>query len=211
MDEAQPLDVLWGLLSSAPYLQHIFITIVGGGAPPDITPAHRIHLNSLRSLSLLSGFALSRVIPYIKAPQLKELLLTLPLGTGAWTIADLLPSNSYPLVSDVTAMDFCGSEISPEGEGTKVTVNMPYRNIADMSDFFDSTTASFSFAQITRLTFETRAGPLALRIGEFTNLQLLDLAYLGKGRGNFLRPFPVASVSPNGSLSASRGDDSSPT
>ena len=176
---AQPQDIVWGLLSSSPLLQYISIAISDEEASPDAIPPHHIHLDSLHHLMVASGVTFSRVIPYIKAPRLKGLSLFLPFGVGDWTIAELLPSDSYPLMREVTTMDFRtgvgGSEITLKGEGAKVAVTMPYPDRADMNNFFNSTMASFSFTQITSLTFGVMAGPLALRIGEFTNLQVLNL------------------------------------
>ena len=178
-DVAQPLDVVRGLLFSAPHLQHLSIAISDEEVYPDVTPALHVQLDSLRYLNLVSGVAFSRVIPYIKPPRLKELSFTLPSSRGGRTIAGLLPSDTYPLIREATTMDvrrgLRANLIRLEGKGTKVTVLVPFPAVEDMNGFFDSAISPFSFAPITRLTFKSTAGPLALRIGEFTNLQQLSL------------------------------------
>lgn len=178
-DEAQPLRVVCGLLSSAPSLQHLSITIPHPEGTQDVTPMHPIHLDSLHRLDLLFGFPLFRVVPLIKAPLLKELSLALPFGVVD-TIAGLLPSDSYPLMTEVTSMDFCttswGSETRLKGEGVKVFINIPFHETEAIDGFFSNfNRASFSFAQITMLTFRFIGAPLAPRIGEFKNLRRLDL------------------------------------
>ena len=178
-----PLCVILGLTSCAPHLQHLYITILDVGLGLDSTPVHDIHLGSLRCLELASGAGLSRVIPHLKVPQLKELSLTLPFSEEAPTIANLLPSDSYPLITEVTSMEFSAGggniETNLEGEGTRVVVNAFITRVEDINDFFSdmSHTTSFSFAQITRLKLRLMVGSLATRIGEFTNLELLELAY----------------------------------
>jgi len=178
-DVAQPLGVVLGLLSSAPYLQHVSIAIPDGDVYPDATPTHHLQFNSLRYLNLVSGVTFSRVIPYIKAPRLKEFSFTLPSSARGRTVVDLLPSDFYPLIREATTMDvrrgLRANSVKLEGEGTKVTVVIPYQAIEDMDGFFNSAISPFSFTPITKLTFKTMAGPLALRIGEFTNLQQLNL------------------------------------
>ena len=174
-DAAQPLDVVRGLLSSAPHLQHVSIAITDEEVYPDVAPAHHVQLDSLRYLNLVSGVTFSRVIPYINAPRLEKLSFTLPSAARGRTIADLLPPDCHPLIKEATTMDFRrglrANLIRLEGKGTKVTVLIPFPAITDVNGFFNSTISPFSFASITRLTFKTMAGPLALRIGEFTNLQ----------------------------------------
>ena len=169
-DVAQPLVVVLGLLSSAPGLRHVSVAIPDEDIYPDVTPAHHVQFDSLRYLNLVSRVTFSRVIPYIKAPRLKELSFSLPSSAGDQTMVDLLPSDSYPLIREATTLDFRrglrANLIRLEGEGTKVTVIAPYEAIADMNGFFNSTISPFSFTPITRLTLKTTAGPLALRIGE---------------------------------------------
>jgi len=178
-DEAPtPLLVVLGLLSSTPYLEHLSISILDEDVAPDSTPVHDIYLGSLRKLKLVSGVALSRVIPHFKAPELKELLLILPPGVGTLTIADLFPSDSYPLLTNVTWMDFYAGPgdggIKFMGEGVKIAMNAFFPRTEAINDFFPRT-AYFSFAQITKLVLRMVAGPLAARVGEFTNLERLEL------------------------------------
>jgi len=178
-DEAPtPLLVVLGLLSSTPYLEHLSISILDEDVAPDPTPVHDIYLGSLRKLKLVSGVALSRVIPHFKAPELKELLLILPPGVGTLTIADLFPSDSYPLLTNVTWMDFYAGPgdggIKFMGEGVKIAMNAFFPRTEAINDFFPRT-AYFSFAQITKLVLRMVAGPLAARVGEFTNLERLEL------------------------------------
>lgn len=172
-----PLRVVLGLISFAPHLEHLSISILDPNVSPDPPPVHDIHLDSLRHLELLSGAALSLALPHFKAPQLKEFSLILPSRFGVETIADLLPSDSYPLITEVTSMDFyagpgdCGIKLSGEGIRFTVATFFPRANPSD--NFFSMT--SFSFKQITRLVLRMMAKPIAGRIGEFTNLELLDL------------------------------------
>jgi len=173
-----PLCAVLGLLSSAPRLQHLSISILDGSEATDSTPVHDIHLGSLRRLRSVSGVALSRIIPHFKAPQLKELSVILPSGVGVPTIADLLPSDSYPLITEATTVDFYAgpgdSGIKLRGNGIKVTVNTFSPHVEATNNFF-SNMSSFSFARVTNLMLRMMARPLATRIGEFTNLESLDL------------------------------------
>ena len=171
-----PLRTPLGLISSAPLLESALLWINDADPFPGVSPVHDIHLNSLHHLDLVSGTALSRVLPHFKAPRLKEFTLLLTFDVGVLTIADLLPSNSYPLLTKVTSMDFCtghkGSELNLRGEGTKVTVSTdPCMGPTD--NFFSTT--SFSFTQITKLVLYVIAKPIAAKIGEFTNLERLEL------------------------------------
>ena len=177
VDEALDLDIVRGLLFSAPHLQHVSISMPDAGTP-GVTPMPHIHLNSLRFFKLTSGPVLSRAIPRIRAPQLKELaIVLLPTVVRVGTIADLLPRDSYPLMTEVTSMEFSAgpgyNETKLEGEDIKVTINTHFQHLADISNFSNKT--SFSFAQITRLKLTMMGGPFAWRIEEFTNLQWLDL------------------------------------
>lgn len=165
---------LLGIISSAPLLDQLQITNMDGDIIPDPSPAHEIHLGSLRNLNLVSGSALSRVLPQLKVPQLRTLNLLLPAGVGASTIADLLPSDSYPLLTEVTSMNFrimeSDSMMELSGGGVEVSVTKRTR----MDSFFSTT--SFPFAQITRLRLYATAEPIVEMIDEFTNLKHLDLS-----------------------------------
>jgi hypothetical protein len=121
-----PLRVILGLISFAPRLQDLSIAILGVSVGLDSAPVHDIHLGSLHRLELTSGTGLVRVIPHLKVPQLKELSLTLPFSEIAPTIADLLPSDSHPLITEVTSMAFSLNQgrftVNLEGEGIRITV-----------------------------------------------------------------------------------------
>ena len=169
-----PLRVLLGLISSAPHLERLRI-LIDEDVSPD--PVQDVQLNSLRSLDLVSGLALSRVIPHFKVPQLKELRVFLPTRVGPPTMADLLPSGSYPLLTEVTRMWFHivvnVYRIVLRGEGIMVSVTRCTADTSPTDEFFTAT--PFSFAQITTLVLETVTKPMAARIGEFINLQQLEL------------------------------------
>jgi len=169
-----PLHAPLGLISSAPLLERVFLSINDGEVFPDLFPVDDIHLDSLRDLDLVAGAALSRALPHFKAPRLKQLTLLLMVDVGVLTIADLLPSDSYPLLTEVTSMLFCpGSEnsrIQLTGEDVEVTVIAHFPH----TDNFFSTTP-FSLTQITSLMLVTIAKPITTRICEFTNLGCLDL------------------------------------
>jgi len=173
-----PLCAVLGLLSSAPRLEYLSISILEGNVATDPIPVHDIRLGSLRLLKSVSGVALSRLIPHFKAPQLKELSVILPSGVGIPTVADLLPSDSYPLITEATTMDFYAgpgdSGIKLRGNGIEVTVNVFFPRVESANNFF-SNMSSFSFAQVTKLMLRKMARTLATRMGEFTNLESLDL------------------------------------
>lgn len=173
-----PLRVLWGLMSSAPHLEQLHISI-----DEDVSrdPVQDIQLNSLRSLDLTSGRALSQAIPHFKVPQLKQLFIILPFEVGPPTIADLLPSDSYPLLTEVTYMDLrigpSDSKIELRGEGINVSVTTLAHT--DPEDDFYATT-SFSFAQITELELAQAVKPVVGKMDEFTNLERLELYSCGE-------------------------------
>ena len=171
-----PLHAVLGLISSAPLLEDLSISILDPDVSPDLPPVQNIHLGSLRRLHVISGVALSRILPYFKVPRLKEFSLFLSPNLGAPIIADLLPSDSYPLFTEVTSMEFCAGmgngEIKLVGKGVEVTVRY-FPRVDDTDDFLSVT--PFSFAQITRLMLKMAVKPIVARIGEFTNLKLLHL------------------------------------
>ena len=169
-----PLHAPLGLISSAPLLERVFLSINDGEIFPDLFPVDDIHLDSLRDLDLVAGTALSRALPHFKAPRLKQLTLLLTVDVGVLTIADLLPPDSYPLLTEVTSMLFSpGSEKSRmklTSEDVEVTVIAHFPH----ADNFFSTTP-FSLAQITSLMLDAMAKPITTRIREFTNLEFLNL------------------------------------
>ncbi|KAF9650533.1 hypothetical protein BDM02DRAFT_3127678 [Thelephora ganbajun] len=180
-DEASTsLHVVLRVLSSAPLLEYLSISILDAGVVQGPTPVHDIRLDFLRHLHLASGAALSQAIPHFKAPQLKELSLTLPSYVGVPTIADLLPSDSYPLIMETTSMEFYigpgDSAIELKGKGIKVRVNTLFPDFEATFNFFSNMTI-FPIAQITRLMLRRIVRPLIARMGEFTNLEMLDLMY----------------------------------
>ena len=75
---------------------------------------------------MISGVALSRILPYFKVPRLEEFSPFLPPNLGTPAIADLLPSDSYLLFTEVTSMGFYAgmgnSEVKLVGKGIKVVV-----------------------------------------------------------------------------------------
>ena len=169
-----PLHAPLGLISSAPLLERVFLSINDREIFPDLFPVDDIHLDSLRDLDLVAGTALSRALPHFKAPRLKQLTLLLTVDVGVLTIADLLPPDSYPLLTEVTSMLFSpGSEKSRmklTSEDVEVTVIAHFPH----ADNFFSTTP-FSLAQITSLMLDAMAKPITTRIREFTNLEFLNL------------------------------------
>jgi len=176
-----PTRAIYGLLSSAPRLRNVSITVMHEAMAE--TPIPDIHLGSLRCLNLtmVSGSTLSRVIPHIKAPKLEELALGMSLRMGVTTITDLLPPESYPLITEVTSMGFRGisdesrvTEITFKGKGTNVSLSTYFPRPTALRDFF-ADTAPFLFAQITRLELKFEAGSLASRITEFENLERIEL------------------------------------
>ena len=92
-------------------------------------------------------------------------------------MANLLPSDSFPLITMITSMDFRagpgGSGVKLAGEGVKVIVltSLPHMDTTD--DFFG--VIPFSLTQITNLTLRMAAKPIAVRIGDFVNLERLKL------------------------------------
>ena len=133
-------------------------------------------LDSLYHLELISGTALSRVLPHFKVPRLEELSLLLPSDIEAPTIADLLPSDSYPLLTEVTSMDFYTvhkeSRLNLSAFATEVTI-VTYPCTSPTDNFFS--TISFSLAQIIGLVLGVTAKSIATRISEFTSLERLEL------------------------------------
>ncbi|KAF9650471.1 hypothetical protein BDM02DRAFT_3111972 [Thelephora ganbajun] len=176
-EESQPpMSAILGLLSSAPSLQNISIAMMDVSTKE--IPIHDIYLGSLRHLEVLSGSILSRVIPHIKAPKLEELVIKMPSGIQVPTIEDLLPPESYPLMTEVTSMDFRGVSWDPdmtfEGKGAKVFLTTHFPTPAGLDDFFLKI-PSLLFAQITRLKIREEGGPLVSRIAEFKNLERIEL------------------------------------
>jgi hypothetical protein len=172
-----PLRAALGVISSAPLLERISLWIFDADILPYPPPVQDIRLDSLCHLDLVSGTALSRAIPHFKVPRLKRLSLFLPFDVNATTIADLLPSDSYPLLTEVISMVFYTlpkeSSMFLEGEDTEVSVTTFPRVNGPTDDFF--TTTPFPLAQITRLTLKATTAPMAAKICEFTNLKHLDL------------------------------------
>lgn len=174
-----PTSPIYELLSSAPRLRNVSIVMVREAM--DETPIPDIHLGSLRCLKVISGSTLSRAIPHIKAPELEELVLRMSSGMEVATIKELLPPESYPLMTEVTSMDLRSkpggsgdTEITLKGKGTKVSLMTYFLSPAALHDFFPNT-ASCLFAQITRLKLRFGAGPLASRIVEFENIERIEL------------------------------------
>jgi len=191
-DEAPtPLHVVLGLISSAPLLERLTVSIMDENMPLDPSPLHDIRLDSLRYLRLVFGTTLSRALPRFKVPQLEEFSLFLTRDVEAPTIADLLPSDSYPLLTKATSMDFYAgsgnSQVKLSGEGIKVTMGT---FLSRMDNFF--IIQSFSFAQITRLVLRVVAKPMVVKIGEFINLEQLDLVRCLEEVEVFLTLFPPA-------------------
>ena len=172
-----PLQVLLGLISSAPHLEDLSILIPYADEVPDQFPVQDIHLGSLHHLEWVSGPVFCRVLPYFKVPQLKELSIFLPFDAGGSTMADLLPSHSFPLVTAITSMDFHAgpgdSGIKLAGEGVKVTMFTGPPHMDNTDNFFS--VSPFSLAQITKLTLRMTAKPMAARIGDFASLERLEL------------------------------------
>lgn len=172
-----PLQVVLGLISSAPHLEDLSILIPYADEVSDPFPVQDIHLSSLHRLEWVSGPVFCRVLPYFKVPHLKELSIFLPFDTGGSTMADLLPSHSFPLVTVITSMDFHAgpgdSGIKLAGEGVKVTMFTGPPHMDNTDNFFS--VAPFSLAQITKLTLRMTAKPMATRIGDFVSLERLEL------------------------------------
>ena len=168
-----PLRVLWGLMSSASHLEELHISIDDAVSRE---PVQDIQLNSLHKLDLISGLTLSRAIPHLKVPQLKELTIFLPFEVGPPTIADLLPSDSYPLLTEVTWMKLrigpSESKIELRGQGIRVSV-VTFAHTDPEDDFYATT--SFSFAQIAELGLTNAVEPVVMKMDEFTNLERLEL------------------------------------
>ena len=200
-DEAPThLHVVLGLISSAPLLERLSISIIEEDISLHPFPLHDIRLDSLRYLRLVSGASLSRVLPRFRVPQLKEfslLLPSIPFDLQDPTIAALLPSDSYPLLTKVTSMDFYAgpgdSQVKLSGEGIKVTMGT---FLARMDNFF--VMQSFPFTQITRLIVRMIAKPVVVKIREFTNLEQLGLVRCQEDAEVFLAlsppPGPVSLV-----------------
>jgi hypothetical protein len=168
-----PMNVVVGLLSSAPRLEKVSITLedIAMGESPILD----IHLGSLRYLEVKSGSTFSRVFPHIKAPKLEVLALFFPAGVQLPTIKDLLPPESYPLTAEVTSMEFLAKDTQMllEGKNAKISLIIDSLTPAALDDFVSN--APSLFAKVTAVEFSTSAGPFASRIAGFQNLRQVKM------------------------------------